>query len=44
MSLPNPSEDFIKQIDRLLYQFLWKKDPDKIKRSIIDKKYRGRWY
>jgi hypothetical protein len=37
MSLPNPSEDFIKQIERLLYRFLWNKGPDKIKRSVIDK-------
>ena len=38
-SLPTPSDKFIKEIENLLYQFLWDKKPDKIKRIQITQNY-----
>ena len=36
ISLPNPSPDLLKTIQQLLYKFIWKNGPDKIKRSIME--------
>ena len=33
--LPNPSKDFIKQVEREFLGFIWKKKPDRIKRNIL---------
>ena len=34
ISLPTPSQKVIREINTLLYKFLWNNKPDKIKRSI----------
>ena len=41
--IPEPSQDFIKGLERILYNFLWNGKPDKIKRStmILDYKEGG---
>ena len=31
LTLPNPSQSFQKELNRLLFQFVWNKKPDKIK-------------
>lgn len=33
--LPNPSKEFIKKVENELFGFVWKKKPDKIKRTIL---------
>ena len=33
--IPSPDHEFIKEIDSLLFGYLWNQKPDKIKRSII---------
>ena len=35
MTLPDPSETFFKDLESVIYKFLWGKSKDKIKRSII---------
>ena len=37
ISLPAPPLDLIKELDKLLYKFLWNSGPDRIKRKIIVK-------
>lgn len=37
LALPNPPEDLLKRLEKLLYKFLWNSGPDRIKRSIIIK-------
>ena len=38
ISLPSPSDTFVKKINKMLYDFLWDNKPDKVKRKIIIKK------
>ena len=35
IALPNPSKDYVKKIEKIVYKFLWNNGPDKIKRSVI---------
>ena len=37
--LPNPPHHYIKQINTAMFEFLWNKKPDKIKRKIITGRY-----
>ncbi len=37
--LPNASKDFIKNVEREFFSFIWKKKPDKIKRTILYNNY-----
>ena len=39
IGLPNPSEDFIKTLQNMCFNFLWKNGPDKIKRAITTQGY-----
>ena len=39
ISLPNPPENIIKEIESMFFKFLWSNSPDKIKRSVIIKQY-----
>ena len=41
--LPNPSEEFLKQINECIYKFIWNGKPDKIKRGqmILDYQFGG---
>ena len=39
ISLPNPSENFMKTLNNILFNFVWNNKPDKIKREIIIKNY-----
>ena len=39
-SLPTPSDEFIKQVQTQIYQFLWDGKPDKIKRSQLTQQYK----
>ena len=39
LSIPSPSENFIKKLNGDLYSFLWNGKTDKIKRDIVVKKY-----
>lgn len=39
LSLPNPSDEFIKTLQTLCFNFLWKNGPDKIKRPVIIQNY-----
>ncbi|MCU7801439.1 MAG: reverse transcriptase family protein, partial [gamma proteobacterium symbiont of Lucinoma myriamae] len=39
LGLPNPTPDFIKKLQNMCYNFLWKNGPDKIKRSVIVQGY-----
>ena len=39
ISLPNPSTEFISNLNSLLYKFLWNDKPDKIRRDIVIKGY-----
>ena len=34
LTLPNPSRDFLKELNQTLFKFLWNNKPDRIKRSI----------
>ena len=34
-SLPCPSEEFFKELDSIIYSFIWNGKPDKIKRSVL---------
>ena len=38
-ALPNPTQKYIKTIEGMLYSFLWKNRPDRIKRAKIIQKY-----
>ena len=33
--LPNPPEQFVKQLEKLFYKFLWNSGPDRISRNVI---------
>ena len=39
MALPNPSPNYIKKIEQILYSFLWNNKPDRIKRAKAIQKY-----
>lgn len=39
IGLPNPSADFIKRLQNMCYNFLWKNGPDRIKRLVITQDY-----
>ena len=39
IGLPNPSADFIKTLQNMCFNFLWKNGPDKIKRAITTQGY-----
>ena len=39
LSLPNPSNNTLKELESIFFKFLWNNKPDKIKRSIITKNY-----
>ena len=34
-ALPNPPEQFVKQLEKLFYKFLWNSGPDRISRNVI---------
>ena len=40
MALPNPSNQYIKRIEDILYKFLWNDKPDRIKRAKIVQSYK----
>ena len=40
ISLPNPPDNFIKELDGLFFKYLWNGKRDKVKRSIVTKQYR----
>ena len=35
ISLPDPPNELLKQLERIFYIFIWNNDPDRIKRSIL---------
>ena len=37
LALPTPLDDFLKNLERIFYNFLWNGSPDRIKRTIIVK-------
>lgn len=39
LSIPNPSEKMIKEIQTMFYDYLWNHGPDKIKRTLISQNY-----
>ena len=39
IALPSPSSKYIKEIERILYCFLWSNKPDRIKRAKVVQKY-----
>ena len=39
LSLPNPSEKIVREIQGMFYKYLWKNGPDKVKRSIVIQNY-----
>ena len=39
MSLPNPSTNYIKNLQNLMFNFLWSGKPDKVKRNLIIQDY-----
>ena len=39
LTLPDPSDKFMNQLDRLFFQFLWDEKPSKIHRKIVGKSY-----
>ena len=39
MSLPNPTEKYIQELNRLLYKFVWDNKPEKVKRDLITQDY-----
>ena len=39
LSLPNPSKQIIDELQKMFYQYLWDKKPDKIKRNVITQNY-----
>ena len=39
LALPDPSEKVLSDIQKIFYDYLWAKDPDKIKRSVIIQNY-----
>ena len=38
-TLPSPKESFLKEINTLLYKFIWNDKPDKIKRNLLIQNY-----
>lgn len=38
-SLPTPSDEIIKQIEKIMYNFIWDGKPEKIKREVLIKDY-----
>ena len=38
-SLPNPPKETIKHIEKMMYDFIWKRKPDKIKQEILTSDY-----
>ena len=38
--LPSPDSNFLKQLNNLLFKFIWNNGPDKVKRSIVTQDYR----
>ena len=41
LALPNPPDNLLKNIEKILYIFLWNGGPDRIKRSIIVKNFKA---
>ena len=39
MSLPNPSQNFLQELIKILFKFVWDNKPEKVKRSIITQDY-----
>lgn len=39
LALPNPSDDLIKQLQTMCFNFLWSNRPDKIKRTVVIQDY-----
>ena len=39
IALPNPSDEMIKKLNTLFYNFIWQSKPDKIKRDILNQDY-----
>ena len=39
MNLPDPGEIFLKELNKLLYHFLWNSENDKIRRSGVCQAY-----
>ena len=39
LALPDPSEKVLLDIQKIFYDYLWAKGPDKIKRSVIIQNY-----
>ena len=39
LSLPNPSDKIVREIQGMFYKYLWKNGPDKVKRSIVIQNY-----
>ena len=37
--MPNPSKQIINELQRLFYEYLWNKGPDKIKRTVVVPNY-----
>lgn len=40
IALPNPNDEFISNLNSILFSFLWDNKPDRVKRDIIIKTYR----
>ena len=36
MTLPNPNDKLLKEIEKTFYQFVWDNKPDKVKRQTIE--------
>lgn len=41
LALPNPPGEFVKNVDKLFYKFLWNAGPDRIKRTTVTKDLRA---
>ena len=39
LTLPSPSQKFFKEINSILYKYIWNDKPDKIKRNLINQSY-----
>ena len=33
--LPNPSQEFMKKVEKALFKFIWNNKPDKVKREVL---------
>ena len=40
LALPNPSKQIINELQRMFYENLWNKGPDKIKRTVVVQNYK----